>query len=150
MAALRDTETLVNDYWLKKHSKIDYSNPEYRELCAWANAKAYNSRKPVTTEMLAKHVDGDKTPGKPAVKSKILPLPKALSVTRRNFLKDSLTNMYPLFGKAGGRGKVKKEDTEAYEHLKEWIEVQVSDEQYYAIHPTPCHSPNTWFIAHHR
>jgi hypothetical protein len=123
MAALIETEKMVNDYWVKKYGTIDKNSEDYNVLRSWASSKAFNARKPVTLEMLLKEVGQSKpmsTPSASASKPNPKPKPAASSM-----VKESLAYMYPLFGKKDGRGNVKKDDDELYKSMQAWIAEQV-------------------------
>lgn len=122
MAALIETEKMVNDYWLKKYGTIDKNSEDYNMLRSWAFSKAFNARKPVTLEMLLKEVGQSKsTPSASASK----PKPPTKPATISSMVKESLAYMYPLFGKKDGRGNVKKDDDELYKSMQAWIAEQV-------------------------
>ena len=120
MAALIETEKMVNDYWLKKYGTIDKNSEDYNALRSWASSKAFNARKPVTLEMLLKEIDAH-TPSTSVPKSAKPTKP----ATTSSMVKESLAYMYPLFGKKDGRGNVKKDDDELYKSMQAWIAEQV-------------------------
>lgn len=141
MAALKQSIGVVNDYWMLKHGAIDMANLDYLTLREWATTKAFNGRKPITIEMLNKHLGvtssaagaaaaagaGESSQPKPKPTPKSTPKSAGTTtgITPKSNLKQSLMFMYPLFGKKDGRGNIKSEDAELYDSMRSWITEQV-------------------------
>jgi hypothetical protein len=124
MASLDESEKVVKEYWLRTHGgKIDNNNEEYMALKNWAVRKAFNLRRPVTSEMLLKHLSGaagSTTPGSQSLSG-------AKSAGKKDeIVKASLAHVYKLFGKKDGRGKVTADDKDTYTAMCDWVQNQVS------------------------
>ena len=120
MASLDESEKVVKEYWLKTHGgKIDNNDEAYIALKRWAIRKAFNLRRPVTSEMLVKHLNGAASATTPQSQTK--------SASKKDDVhKTSLAHVYKLFGKKDGRGKVTAEDKDTYTALCDWVQNQVS------------------------
>jgi hypothetical protein len=126
MASLEYSKKIVNDYWLKKYGKIDKNDDDYNMLLDWAIAKAFNSRRHVTMDMLYTYM-GDEPLVRKATPPSLHSTPPS---AKPSMLKTSLAFMYPLFGKKDGRGTIKKDDQELYESMRSWVNKQVIIESY--------------------
>jgi hypothetical protein len=148
MAALDATEEIVNAFWKKEHGEIDNNDEDYNKLKSWAFRKAFNSKKPVTDEMLQAYVNSDfavtpksvppKSPGKAVAQAikKTLGVDVDVNVSgaetstwtkkdKELAIKESMIHVYKLFGKKDGRGKVDAKRQPLYTALSSWVNHQV-------------------------